>query len=399
MTEPLIELGDTRDEPQPRRRPPPHRAPGGWVRLLSVLLACALLAGSAPPAVPATVAGPPVPPGGSLLVTDATLLVVDPATAPPTMSAYDVTAPDGPPRWRHRVAPAGGWVAEAAGDLLLIGERDALGRVLTTTARSARTGDARWRRADRVHASDGGAVGVTESRSVLDPGRRVEGAVRGVDLADGRNRWTMPIPSTAVVQLPPGTGRLLVVHDSGVVRLHDLRDGAPVAQGRLPPADYAPDNPQVIGGRLVLRHPTPGGPVVAGYDLPGLTRRWQAPVGAGEVTVSGCDGLVCVHDQQGRRALLPGTGAPAWTWPAGGMWRAVPPARPDHPGPALLLRPAADGDRRLVAVADRSGVRVGGVLPAGATGCRAVPAGLVCRAPGGRVALWSPTSWSAPTRR
>ncbi|MEK8105293.1 hypothetical protein NKG94_09075 [Micromonospora sp. M12] len=52
------------------------------------------------------------------------LLVVDPETNPPTLSAYDAAAPHRPPRWRVTVPPASGWSAEAAGDLLLLAERD-----------------------------------------------------------------------------------------------------------------------------------------------------------------------------------------------------------------------------------------------------------------------------------
>ncbi|MEW2382182.1 PQQ-binding-like beta-propeller repeat protein [Micromonospora sp. NPDC047707] len=377
----LIELGDERGAPgaDVPRRPRPHRGESA----LAVAAGCLLLLGPAAPvaALPSAV-GPPVPVSGTVLVAGDSVLVVD----PPQLAAYDAAAPDRAPRWRARVSVAAGWSAESTAGLLLIVERGQVGQATATTARDAATGQQRWRRPDRVYAAGDQAIAVTEVRSAIEPGRRVEGAVRGVDPATGRTRWTVPVPSTAVVTVLPETpARVLLVHDSGLARVHDARGGAALGEGRLPPADYAPDNPQVVGGRLVLRHPTAAGPVLTGFDLPAFTARWQRPLPGGELTVRRCAGLLCLHLGPTRWALRPDTGAPAWTWPDGGAWRAVPGRRPAEP--LVLLRPAADRERLLVGVVGPDGPRVRGVLPPGTRECRAAVTRLVCRVDG-RVTVW-----------
>ncbi|MGN9811687.1 outer membrane protein assembly factor BamB family protein [Micromonospora sp. BQ11] len=383
MAEPLIELGVDRGAPDEAVAPPTRSR--RWERGAAVVAGCLLLVGPAAPVPGLTgAAGPAVLVGTSVLSAGEALLVVE----PPRLSAYDATAPGGPPRWRVDVGGATGWAAEAAGDLVLVHERDQLRQVVATVAHDARTGVQRWRRPDRVYAAGDGAVAVTEVRSALEPGRRVEGVVHGVDPATGRTRWTAPVPSTAVVSVLPGPpARVLLVHDSGLARVHDVGSGAVRGQGRLPPTDYAPDNPQVVGDRLVLRHPTSAGRVLAGYDLPGFVLRWQRPVGVGEVTARACAGLLCLHQGSVRRAVRPDTGAEVWTWPDGGDWRAVPAGR-GAAEPVVLLRPAADGVRRLVAVVRADGPRVIGVLPADARDCRQAAGRLVCRS-AERATVWN----------
>ncbi|MEU5906672.1 PQQ-binding-like beta-propeller repeat protein [Micromonospora sp. NPDC047527] len=382
----LIELGDTRGAPsQDDRRPAPPSRPG---RVAVLLAACALLGGATAPARLSAQVGPPVTGRAALLIAGPLLLVVDRDASPPTVSAYDAAAPHRPARWRVAVAPAASWSAQAAGDVLLLAERDQTRQTVVTTARSMSDGEPLWQRPDRMYAAGDAAVAVSEVRSASEPGRRVEGTVRGVDLATGATRWSVPVPSTAVVQVlidPPG--RVLLVQDDGLVRLLDARDGAVHGQGSLPPADFGPDNPQVIGGHLVLRHPTDTGAAVTGYDLPGLTPRWQAPVERGELTLRACQGLVCAQDRQGRWALDPASGARSWVWPAGARWRIVAGAR-DGADALVLLQPAADGHRILVATAGRDGPRVRGVLPAGVTDCRRAGPRLVCRETDGRVTVW-----------
>ncbi|MEV1331382.1 hypothetical protein AB0J20_17605 [Micromonospora costi] len=378
----MIELGADRGAPEPPRRRPTSRR---W-RVAGALLACALLGAAAPPAPLPVSSGPPLPPRAALLAAGTLVLTVDPDADPPVLTAYDADAPRLPARWRVPVTPAAGWSAEPAGELLLVAERDPVRQVVATTARSARTGEPRWRRDDRVYAAGDGAVAVTEVRSVTDPGRRVEGAVRGVDVTDGATRWSVPLPSTAVLAVLPGTpGRVLVLRDDGLARVYDVRDGTVRGEGRLPPADYAPDNPQVVGAYVVLRHPVAGGAELVGYDLPGLVPRWRVPVDR-ETTVQPCAGLLCGQDGRDRWALVPAGGARAWTWPGGAGWRAVPGSGDVRP----LLRAAdRDGRRHLVSTVGPHGPRVVGVLPAGVRDCRAAGAVLMCRDADGRLAAWS----------
>ncbi|MET7375607.1 PQQ-binding-like beta-propeller repeat protein [Micromonospora arida] len=379
----LIELGDDRGAPLEERRPPPQVS-RRW-RVAALVAACVLLGGAAPAARLTPQLGPAVPARATVLGAGPLLLVVDPEPNPPTLSAYDSAAPDGPPRWRVTVPPAAGWSAEVAGDLLLLVERDQALGARVTTARSLRTGQPVWRRPERVYAAGNEAVAVSEVRSASDPGRRVEGTVHGVDPATGATRWSVPLPSTAVLRALPG--RVLLVQDDGSARLLDARDGAEHGRGQLPPADYGPDNPQVVGAHLVLRHPSGGAMALTGYDLPGLARRWQVPVQPGELILRPCQGLICGQDEQGRWAIDPGTGVRVWTWPAGARWRTVAGPRVAAE-PLVVLGMAADGRRSLIATVGRDGHRVSAVLPAGVTDCRRVGAGLICRDGRARVTFW-----------
>ncbi|MCO1593582.1 PQQ-like beta-propeller repeat protein [Micromonospora sp. RHAY321] len=382
----LIELGDERGAPPDDPKPPPGTS--RRARMAVVLAACTLLGGAAAPTHLTARVGPALPARATVLGAGPLLLVVDPGTDPPALSAYDATAPHRSARWRVTLPPATGWSADATGDLLLLTERDQVRRVTATTALSVRTGQPLWRRPERVYAAGDAAVAVSEVRSASEPGRRIEGVVHGLDLATGATRWTVPVPSTAVLRVLPATpGRLLLLQDDGLARVLDARDGSVGGQGRLPPADYGPDNPQVIGGHLVLRHPTGSGVALTGYDLPGLSPRWRVPVEPGELTLRPCEGLICGHDENGRWAIDAGTGALAWTWPAGARWHTVAGARISTE-PLVLFGTASDGRRTLVATVGRDGPRVTAVLPAGLTDCRRAGTGLICRDGTARVTVW-----------
>ncbi|MEU8220629.1 PQQ-binding-like beta-propeller repeat protein [Micromonospora taraxaci] len=382
----LIELGDDWASPVDDRPPPPQLS-RRW-RVAMLVAACALLGGAAPAARLTPQVGPAVPARATVLGAGPLLLVVDPDQSPPTLSAYDPAAPGGPPRWRVTVPPAAGWSAEVAGDLLLLVERDQTRGARATSARSMRTGQPVWRRPERVYAAGDAAVAVSEVRSASEPGRRVEGTVHGVDPTTGATRWSVPLPSTAVLRpLPDLPGRVLLVQDDGLTRLLDAHDGTERGRGRLPPADYGPDNPQVAGAHLVLRHPSGGAAALSGYDLPGLAPRWQVPVQPGELTLRPCQGLICGQDERGRWAIDAGTGVRLWTWPAGARWRTVPGPR-GAPEPLLVLGMAADGRRSLVATVGRDGHWVSAVLPAGVTDCRRAGTGLLCRDGAARQTFW-----------
>ncbi|MFI2713484.1 PQQ-binding-like beta-propeller repeat protein [Micromonospora sp. NPDC018662] len=364
------------DHPVTLDRPPPGPSTRPRRRWWAapVLAGCLLLGAAAPPGRSAAVTGPVLPAGAVLLSAGALFLVADPST----LTAY---GPDGRPRWRAP-APAGAWTAASVADLVLVTARDDARQVTGTTAYAADTGQPRWRRPDRVQPAGAAAVAVTEVRSVADPGQRVQGAVRGVDLATGADRWSVPVPSTAVLAASPG--RIVVVHDTGLARVHDVRHGAAIAETRLPPAGYAPDNPLVVGDHLVLRHPAPGGTALTGYDLPALTPRWRRLLPVGETPAPGCPRLLCLAGVTDRRALDPATGAQVWRWPGGAGWQPVP-GEPD-PTRQVLLRPGGDG-RALVVAVDRDGPRPGGTLPAGTRDCHLVADALACRDPDGRLTV------------
>ncbi|MFG1674446.1 PQQ-binding-like beta-propeller repeat protein [Micromonospora sp. NPDC049282] len=357
---------------RPAAAPRPASPRRWWIA--PVLAACLLL-GAAAPTRPAAITGPPLPARAALLAAGGLLLVAD-AT---TLTGYTTT---GRMTWRVP-APAGAWSAASVGDLVLVTTRDSAGQVTGTSAYAAGTGQPRWRRPDRVQPAGAAAVAVTEVRGVADPGRRrIQGAVRGVDLATGADRWSTPVPSTAVLVAAPG--RIVVVHDTGLARVYDVRHGVAIAETRLPPAGYAPDNPLAVGDHLVLRHPAPGGTTLSGYDLPSLTPRWRLLLPVGETTAPGCPRLLCLVGLADRRALDPDTGAQVWRWPGGAGWQPVPGDR--DATRQVLLRPGGDG-RTLVVDVGADGPHPGATLPAGIRDCHLVADALACRGPDGRLTV------------
>jgi hypothetical protein len=295
-----------------------------------------------------------------------------------------------------------------------------------TIALSAATGTARWRHPGSVVsvADSPTVVAVSEVRSLFGSGRRVEGPVVGVDPLTGRTRWSVSVPSTAVLQDVPGDpSKALLVHDNGVAQLRDLGTGGLLAEARLPPADYGPGNPGISGGALLLRHPSGSGYDVTAYDPRTLRQRWSRPASSA-YEVRACGHLACFVDRSGVRAVDPATGDDRWAGPgwytveergdlvlaygaqagAAGLiglvdpdtgritvdlatWRAVPGQTTDH---LLVTRDVPPGARSVVAVAvpGAAGLRLLGDLPAGTGDCRTSQRRLACRSTSGTLLLW-----------
>jgi outer membrane protein assembly factor BamB len=324
-----------------------------------------------------------------------------------------------------------------------------------TTAVSVATGAARWRRAGNVVTVAGSPtlLAVSSVRSVAGAGRRVEGSIDAVDPLTGNTRWTVRVPSTAVLVSVPGpaddgagttgagttgagttgagttgartTGaRMLLVRDDRTAVLHDLDTGRELARTSLPPADYGPDNPVVAGGLLLLLHPSPWGAEVSAYDPVSLRQVWTESAD-GAATIQSCGLLACLTGTAGIRAIDPQTGDERWSrprWQAigeqGPMTIAYAAADDTEPvgvidpdtgrvlvslvgwrpvggtgsGDHLLVTRAVDaGARTMVAVA-RPGdpqPRLLADLPAGTGDCQAVPTRLVCRSMYGELVVWA----------
>ncbi len=413
----------------------PPTAGRGWTPFVAALVALLLLGGSAAPPAPRLqeLLAIPFEPTDSFAVTaESMLLAHSPARG--RLTAYDLA--DGRERWSSP-APAVAYRLRSGGGLVLLRARSAGPADSSTLALAQDTGAARWRHAGTVVAVAGAptVLAVAEVRSLSGAGRRVEGSVVGVDSATGRTRWTVPVPSTAVLQTVPGApARALLVHDDGRAELRDLETGALLAANRLPPADYAPDNPGIVGETLVLRHPSGPTPTISAYTIGDLGLRWSRPAVAAYDTQA-CGGNACLVGRSGVRAVDPVSGAELWSrsgWrgveqrgdlllayglgadgdAAVGLvdagtgrvvvdlrrWSVLPSA---VPGAGVVVArstvvPPEDPDtagttvRTLVGAADTTSrqVRPIGVLPAQTGDCRAAPARLVCRS-GGRLVVWS----------
>jgi hypothetical protein len=301
----------------------------------------------------------------------------------------------------------------------------------STVAVSETTGVTRWRHSGSVVTVTGSPalLAVSGVRSLSGTGRRIQGPVESIDPWTGATRWTVHIPSTAVlmgVPGPPGQPpRMLLVHDNRTLALHDLGTGKLLATAPLPPAGYGPENPTVSGGLIVLRHPGAWGPQVSAYDPVTLRRRWVRSAG-GAYEAAACGSLTCLMGPNGVRAVDPDTGEQRWYRPGwrgveqrGNLliaygsptgvvdpiglvdarsgrvlvdlrgWRALgSQATGDH---VLVTRTVDAGARTMIAVASpgRAQPRPLADLPPGTGDCQVTSDRLICRSTSGQLNVWA----------
>jgi outer membrane protein assembly factor BamB len=299
-----------------------------------------------------------------------------------------------------------------------------------TTAVSAFTGASRWERAGNVVtvAGSDALLAVDSVRSLTGTGRRVQGLIDAVDPITGETRWTVRVPSTAVLLGVPGIAddesRMLLVHDDRTLAVHDLNTGRRLASTTVPAADYNPDNPVVAGGMILLRHPGTVGSEISAYDPVTLRQLWTEPAG-NTYQMEGCGMLACLSGPDGVRAIDPATGDQRWAhlgWqgiaqfgtmlvayggsddtdpigvidPATGAtridmdgWRPITGTGTD--GRLLLIRSVDDGARTMVAVAQPGDQRprLLATLPSGTGDCQAAPTRLICRTMYGELVVWA----------
>ncbi|GIF18360.1 outer membrane protein assembly factor BamB [Actinoplanes tereljensis] len=299
-----------------------------------------------------------------------------------------------------------------------------------TTAVSSFTGAAQWERAGTVVTVAGSTalLAVESVRSLTGTGRRVQGPIDAVDPITGNTRWTVQVPSTAVLIGVPGradeASRMLLVHDGRTMAVHDLTTGSLLASATVPAADYNPDNPVVAGGRILLRHPGTIGPEISAYDPVTLKQVWTVPAGT-SYQMTACGVLACLSGSDEVRALDPATGDQLWShrgWqsiqqygttliaygesdgsePVGVIdpvtgavrvdldgWRPVTGTGTD--GRLVLIRSVDDGARSMVAVAHPGDPRPQplAALPTGTGDCQAAPARLICRTMYGELVVWA----------
>ncbi|RSM70576.1 hypothetical protein DMB66_08825 [Actinoplanes sp. ATCC 53533] len=422
----IIDLGLARGEPDEYVRPVRSTMPAWFAPVLLaaiVLLSSGASAAPPPPALSPVLSLPFGPADPFTLTGDGDLLVQNYGM----LSSYRLA--DGRLNWQAGSASPT-FRLRTGGNLVLMRPWSGNQGDPGTTAVSLTSGAAQWRRSGNVVTIPGSEVllavsGVRSSGS----GRRVQRHVDALDPVGGTTRWQVPVPSTAVlmgVPGPAGSGpRMLLMHDSRTAAVHDLDTGLLLTQAELPPADYAPENPAVAGGLLVLRHPTPAGRMVSAFDPVTLRHRWSRPAGYA-YEVNPCGPLICLTGPDGVRALDPDGGAQLWSRPG---WRSIeqrgatfvafgtPAGEADPAGlidpvtgqvlvdlrgwrlvsgtggedHLLVTRLVDSGSRTMVAVAAPGGAHPEPLadLPAGTGDCQSVPDRLVCRESTGDLVVWA----------
>ncbi|MGX6602522.1 outer membrane protein assembly factor BamB family protein [Micromonosporaceae bacterium Da 78-11] len=421
----IIELGLERGEPEtyasPRRSTVPTWLPPALLALVVLLCSAASAAPARSPL--STVFHLPAGPTDAYALTEGGELL---AQTFGLLTSYRLG--DGQMRWQAGQSSPAYRLRMSAGIVLMrpwtVGPEDP-----GTTAVSIDTGAALWRRPGNVVTVAGSStlLAATIVRSSGNSGRRVQGQVDAVDPVTGLSRWTVPIPSTAVLLGVPGPAdegaRMLLVHDDRTAAVHDLVTGRLLASTKLPATDYDPDNPAVAGGLLLLSHPGAQGTEISAYDPVTLKPLWTEPAD-GVYSIRACGRLACLTGAHGVRAVDPLTGDRRWSRPdwqaieqrgpmsivfaspdgtaplglidpdSGRMlvdlagWRLVGGSGGDH---LLVTRAVGAGARTMVAVARPGDPRPSllAELPAGTGDCQTVPSRLVCRSTYGELVVWA----------
>jgi outer membrane protein assembly factor BamB len=422
----IIDLGLDRGEPETYSRPTVRTYPSWFGPMVVALLTLLSVAASAAPAPPplSQLLSLQVNPADSYAVTDSGELL---AQSLGTLSSYDLV--NGRLNWQSGTAAPTYRLRTTGGVVLLrpwaIGADEP-----STVAISQATGVARWRRTGSVVTITGSPalLAVSWVRSVSDSSRRIQGPVESIDPRTGTTKWSVAVPSTAVlmgVPGPPGKPpRMLLVHDNRTLAVHDLGTGKLLASAPLPAADYGPGNPTVAGGMIVLRHPGQWGPEVSAYDPVTLQRRWVRPA-SGAYEAKACGPLTCLAGPYGVRGVDPMTGEQLWYRPgwrgveergnlllayasptgiseAVGLidartgrvlvdlhgWRPLTGQSGDH---VLVTRVVDAGARTMVAVAgpDATQPRPLADLPPGTGECQTASDRLICRSASGELNVWA----------
>jgi outer membrane protein assembly factor BamB len=427
----VIDLGLERGEPETYTRPTRATTAGWFGPFLVVLgLLATLTASAGPGPAPLTsLVSMPVGPADSYTVTDDGRLL---AQTLGTLVSDDLRT--GRQQWQVGL-PAPTYRLRSLDGVVLIRPWSIVAGDPGTAAVDIRTGTSRWSHPGNVVtiAGSDALLAVTDVRSLSISGRRIQGPVDSVDPVTGAVRWTVTVPSTAVLLGVPGPAgsapRMALVRDDQTITVHDLSTGRQLASGVLPPADYDPDNPIVSGGMILLRHYVPGsGTLISAYDPVTLARRWERPAG-GTFDIEACAPLACLAGPDGVTGVDPRTGGMVWYQPT---WRGVDMrgnlliayAAPSGTGDAVGLadpltgrvltdlrgwrpmtstvnpgseneivvsRVVDNGARSMVAIArpGRAVPQVISDLPPGTGDCQSIPGRLICRSAAGQLNVWA----------
>ncbi|MBW4705596.1 PQQ-like beta-propeller repeat protein [Micromonospora sp. RL09-050-HVF-A] len=418
----VIDLGELRDAGSPPPGPVPR--PVGRPLRLAVVLVFALLAlAAATPVAKRATFVVPAPLGAVALLHDGDVFLLEPgdaSIASGRLSAWRI--PDSPRarpvrRWQVPVPVVSGsaelrWHADL---VLVTGSSGRPDGAYRTFAHARDTGRVRWQR-----SGEGLAAGPD---LLFEDGGDGPPTVHSVDPVTGKDRWSASMLSAVTLyrNRADGVDRIVTVRPDGPAEVWDARRGVRLHTAPLvasPSGTYG-----VVGDLLLVVEPNADR--LTGYDVDGLTRRWDVPWRVPSFFVP-CGSLICAQGEAGGvRALDPATGRTVWRdnrWELAGaerggrmlasslgrgvwhplvvldvasgqvaaeldVWNLAPSDTSD--GPVFGVRPAG-GDRMLVAELDVAAARVHArdVLPAVSGDCRADAQLLLCRLMDGRYGVW-----------
>jgi outer membrane protein assembly factor BamB len=191
-------------------------------------------------------------------------------------------------------------------------------------------------------------------------GPRAPLLLRAVEAHTGRLAWTYQVPAGSQTALPSATAgtepaqTFVVLSPDGRATTIDLGTGTERTSATIDAATITqPDRGDlptglalgVYGDQLLLVTARLGRPILAAYRVSTLALQWTSAVSMMDVYVSPCGSWLCVGDRYGTHAIIPDSGAPAWTmtggngfsgWAAGWMYVEPYPTQPDQ---AALVDP------------------------------------------------------------
>lgn len=347
----VIDLGSERGEPESYHRPERRTTPLWLGPALVAVLMLLVVGASAPPPPPpiAEVLRVTIEPGDPYTITEDGRLLIQSAGM---LSAYRLA--DGKRQWRVVQSQPVYRLRTVAGGLLMLRPWARTGLEPGSTAISLATGARQWQHDLNVLSFAGTPLlfAVEGVRSSSTSGRRVQDVVEVLDPAAGLARWRVRVPNTAVLLNVPAAGgtpaRMMLVRDDQIADLYDVGTGAHLASRKIPIADYDQQNPAVVGGAVLLRHPGPSGTEVSAYDVATLRPLWTAPA-AGTLRIRPCGEMACLTGRYGVRAIEPASGDERWRQP---LWRNV------ETSGTHTVAYTSPGDDEPVAVVDPSTGRV-----------------------------------------
>lgn len=249
-----------------------------------------------------------------------------------------------------------------SGDVLAVvtGSEDSLAN--RTAVYDPATGELLWTQEGRLESVPGVPAPVAlMTRTVLEgcgdpPCDRVERAVTsprevsGVDPRTGSVAWRLVVaPEASYIY---DSRRFAVLDGTGSLQVRDLSTGALLVARQVTP--FEAPWVQFVGEQVHVHWRLPSGyGLVAAHDATTLDPLWSVELTGEGGGAMPCAGLVCVHETDGTRAIVPATGETRWElydWLVGGeladgLLLAWPANNPRHTDEMIVVE-AATGQRR-----------------------------------------------------